>query len=102
MAQNSESIKERALGELLKVPRGKVVAYGELARRVGTGPRAVGKIMAGNKEPDVYPCYKVVRSDGRLGGYSGAGGLEEEMRRLKKDGVEISDGRIDLERFGWK
>ena len=53
MAQNSESIKERALGELLKVPRGKVVAYGELARRVGTGPRAVGKIMAGNKEPDV-------------------------------------------------
>ena len=44
----------------------------------------------------------MVRSDGRLGGYSGAGGLEEEMRRLKKDGVEISDGRIDLERFGWK
>jgi len=90
------------LGQLLKVPNGKVVTYGWLGRQVGTGARVVGRIMAGNKEPDKYPCYRVVRADGKLGGYSGPGGIAEKMRRLKKDGVEIVGGRIDLKEYGWK
>ena len=81
---------------LQKIPRGKVVTYGELARASGLHPRTVGMLMRKNSDPVNIPCYKVVRSDGSLGGYSGAGGIGKKIALLEKDGVEVKNGRIDL------
>lgn len=58
--------------ELLKVPAGETITYGELARRIGCrSAQAVGQALKRNPfAPDV-PCHRVVGSDGSLGGYFG-------------------------------
>lgn len=79
---------------LARIPRGKVATYGGIARALGTPKayRAVGTLCGKNDRPDLYPCYKVVRSDGTVGGY--ILGTAEKIRRLKKDGVQTEGGRI--------
>lgn len=53
---------------LLAVPAGEVVTYGELARRLGSAPRAVGGACGANPIPIVVPCHRVVAAGG-IGGY---------------------------------
>ena len=94
MASNTRDFQRRVMEELLKIPEGKATTYGALARKLNTSPRAVGQALKRNKYPNKFPCYKVVYSDGRVGNYSGRGGRAEKIRRLKKDGVEIRNGRV--------
>jgi methylated-DNA-[protein]-cysteine S-methyltransferase len=82
---------------LQSIPKGKVVSYKMIAEKFSIHPRYVGKIMNQNKEPDIYPCYKVIKSDGQLGGY--AFGVKEKIQRLQKDGIEIIDTKIDQKYF---
>lgn len=80
---------------LRQIPRGKVSTYGALARALGDirASRAVGMMLHVNPYDDA-PCYRVVHSDGRIGGY--ATGVEKKIRMLQNDGIEIRDGKIDL------
>lgn len=78
---------------LKKIPKGKVTTYKEIAHAMGTkGYRFVGQLLNKNPHPDEFPCYKVVQSDGKLGGF--ALGNENKVARLKKDGIEVREGRI--------
>lgn len=87
---------------LLKIPRGKVTTYKEIAHAMGTkGYRYVGQLLHKNPEPDEYPCYKVVQSDGSLGGF--ALGCDDKIRRLRKDGIEVKDAKVlNFERLNFK
>ncbi len=76
-----------------KIPSGKVSTYKEVAEALGCRAyRAVGNALNKNKDPDTILCCKIVNSDGRLGGF--ATGQEEKIRRLKKDGIVVKNGRI--------
>ncbi len=89
----------RALLLLRKIPKGKITTYGELARAMGSSPRAIGQVMRRNKHPEIYPCYKVVSSNGKIHGYDGCLKGEKVDRKimlLKKDGIETRNGRVDL------
>lgn len=57
------------------IPKGKTMTYKEVALKAGSpnAARAVGTIMAGNDDPSI-PCHRVVRSDGKIGGYNGIRG----------------------------
>jgi methylated-DNA-[protein]-cysteine S-methyltransferase len=80
--------QKRVLGTLYStVPYGKVVTYGELASRSGSGipPRGIGAIMGSNPIPIVVPCHRVVAGDG-LGGFSGGTGVESKRRLLTLEG----------------
>ena len=78
---------------LLQIPKGKVTTYKALAEAMGTkGYRFVGQLLNKNPLPNEYPCYKVVNSDGRIGGY--ALGKEEKINRLQADGLVIEGDRI--------
>lgn len=91
----------KALLLLRKIPRGKVTTYGSLAKACRSSPRAIGQVMRHNKYADTCPCYKVVRNDGSLGGYSGktkGKEIQKKVALLKKDGIKIVDGKIDLEK----
>jgi len=88
------SLDKKIYEKLLKVPEGKITTYGELAKAVGftNGQRAVGKIMNKNPYPVIIPCHRVVKADGKVGGY--AYGEKIKINMLKKEGVKINDGKI--------
>ncbi|MCD6414872.1 MAG: MGMT family protein [Candidatus Diapherotrites archaeon] len=77
---------------LRKIPKGKLTTYKQLAKALKTSPRAVGRALHFNKDPKNIPCYKVVYSDGRLGGY--ALGLKKKKKRLANDGILTEDGKV--------
>ena len=78
---------------LQTIPKGKVVTYKFLAEKFKIHPRYVGKILNQNQLPDVYPCYKVIKSDRTLGGYNG--GVEIKIKRLAIDGIYIRENKIE-------
>lgn len=84
------------------IPKGKIATYGALAKYLKTSPRAAASMLAANPFPDTYPCYKIVHTDGRLGGYSGRDGVPGKIRRLQADGIEIVDGKVDLGKYGFE
>lgn len=67
-----------------EIPAGETRTYGWIARRIGNpgAARAVGRALGANPFAPVIPCHRVVRADGGLGGYSGAGGTATKRRML--------------------
>lgn len=58
--------------ELLKIPAGETISYGELARRIGCrSAQAVGQALKRNPFAPYVPCHRVISGDGTLGGYFG-------------------------------
>lgn len=76
---------------LCKIPKGTIMTYAELARMVGKpkAVRAVGNAVGKNPFAPGVPCHRVVRSDGKLGGYSGKGGVATKIKLLKAEGVKF-------------
>ena len=74
-----------------KIPKGKVKTYKELARsiRKPKASRAVANACGKNPFPIKIPCHRVIRSEGRLGGYSGKGGIKTKRKLLRNEGVFI-------------
>lgn len=84
---------EKVFSKLNQIPKGKITTYKALAEALGTKAyRAVGNALNKNKHPDSIPCFKVVNSDGTLGGF--ALGPEEKIRRLKEEDIEVKDNKI--------
>ena len=91
-----------ALFLLRRIPKGRVTTYKMLAEKCKTSPRAIGQIMKYNKDLKLYPCYKVINADGKTGGYSGSirgKKIKRKILLLKKDGIEIKNGKIDKKYF---
>ena len=92
-------MKERVYSLLKRVPMGKVTTYKQLAEAVNTHPRVIGMLMKNNKDPVNIPCYKVVKSDGSLGGYSGRDGIKTKILLLQKDGIIVKNNKIGLSSY---
>ena len=58
---------------LREIPAGSVLTYGQLAKKLGSGARAVGGACRANPCPIFVPCHRVVAAHGR-GGFAGATG----------------------------
>ncbi len=91
-----ESLIKRMQKLLLKIPKDKVTTYKEIAQQLRVHPRFAGRIIGSNPDGDTYPCYKVVYSNGGIGGYGGGDPrkIREKIRRLKKDGIVIKNEKI--------
>jgi len=95
-------LKEKIYTNLRKVPKGKVITYGELAKSVGTNAsRFIGSCMKNNPDPIKTPCYKVVLSSGKVGNYSSVGGSKSKIKKLEVDGVVIKSGKVNLRKYGY-
>ena len=81
---------------VLKVSRGikfgQTMTYAALAKKVGrpAASRAVGNALARNPLPLIIPCHRVLRSDGKLGGFSAPGGisLKKKMLKLERQAIK--------------
>ncbi len=90
------AFQRRIWAELQKIPYGKVMTYGELAKKMNSSPRAVGLACRTNPVPILIPCHRVVAADGKLNGYSGEGGLETKAFLLALEGVAIEENIVKL------
>jgi len=88
--------EKEVLNVVQKIPKGKVVSYGQIAKKIGRpkSSRAVGNAVAKNPLAPKIPCHRVVKSDGSLGGYSGKGGVRGKIRLLKKEGIQLEKGKV--------
>ena len=73
--------------ELLKIPFGQTISYGEMARRIGMpeAVRAVANANGANSMSIFAPCHRVIGSDRSLTGYGG--GLDAKRMLLELEGV---------------
>ena len=79
------TFQRRVYMELLNVPTGATITYGELARRIGCrSAQAVGQALKRNPFSPEVPCHRVIAANGSLGGYFGEreGEMIERKRQL--------------------
>ncbi len=76
--------KKRVLEAVRSIDYGKVITYGELAKELGTSPRAVGQALKANPTPVIIPCHRVVAKNS-LGGFSQ--GIEIKRKLLELEGL---------------
>lgn len=76
--------KDKILKIVAKIPKGKVSTYKQVAKLAGSprAYRAVGNILNKNYDPRI-PCHRVIRSDGKIGGYNR--GVKLKRALLKKE-----------------
>ena len=79
------SFKEKVRTVVANIPKGKVLTYKQVAEKAGSPNafRAVGNILNKNYDKSI-PCHRVVRSDGKTGGYNR--GEENKVKILRKEG----------------
>ncbi len=97
-------MKARVYDFLKTIPRGKVVTYGQIAEQLGNKGlcRVVGNILHRNPDPAQIPCHRVVNHRGEVSKAYAFGGADAQRKRLETEGIAFeSDGRIDLERYGF-
>lgn len=73
--------------ELLNIPYGQTITYGELAQKLGAPNkvRAIGNANGSNPIPLIIPCHRVIGVDNKLVGY--AGGIHRKQFLLKLEGA---------------
>ena len=85
LSPRGTDFQKRVWNALLTIPYGVTSTYGELAKSLGSSPRAVGTAVGRNPISVIIPCHRVIAADGGLAGY--AGGLENKQKLLKHEGA---------------
>lgn len=81
-----------------QIPVGKVMTYGQIGKMVGISPRQVGRILHENPDPENVPCHRVVNAKGEVARNYAFGGGKTQAEKLRGEGVEFSDNKVDLAR----
>lgn len=88
-----KSFNEQCYKILLKVPKGKVTTYKEIARALKSKAyRAVGNAMNKNPYSPKVPCHRVIKSNGEVGGF--ASGTKKKIEMLRKEGIVIKNNKV--------
>ena len=97
----TDSPTKRIYEAVKKIPKGKVATYADVAEMAGDRKmaRAVGNALHKNPDPSTIPCHRVVNSKGELAGEYAFGGAWKQAQILESEGVEVIDGKVDLETY---
>jgi len=104
--KRDKDFKRKVLEAVIKIPKGKVLTYKKVAQLAGfpRAWRAVGNILSKNKNlhPPKFskktlagkqiPCYRVIKSNGKIGGYNR--GVKKKIALLTKEGIKIENKRV--------
>ena len=86
LAPDGTTFQQKVWDQLLNIPYGQTISYGELAKRIGNpnASRAVGLANGSNPIPIIIPCHRVIGSNGKLTGYGGGLPIKEKLLALEK------------------
>lgn len=104
MSENSIiSNKEAIFLALKQIPAGRVITYGQLAQLAGLhgAARLVGHVLRELPEGSNLPWHRVVNAQGKLSLPEQSASYKEQIRRLQQEGIEITRGKINLNRVGF-
>lgn len=89
---------------IASIPPGRVSSYGQVAAIAGLPGRArlVARTLRYVPDDRHVPWFRVLRSDGGIAFPEGSSGYNEQSRLLRREGVEVVRGRVDVSRFGWR
>lgn len=96
--------EQRVWQVVMAIPRGRVASYGQVAAMAGLVRqarfvgRALGRLPAGH----TVPWHRVVRADGRIAFPEGSDAFRRQVLLLEEEGVEVSNGRVSIRRYGWQ
>lgn len=99
MKPDSNSLADAVFSIVSAIPRGKVLAYGDVARLAGwpNHSRLVGKILHYDPRNASTPCHRVVYREGFL-----SPAFPQQRVLLAAEGVEfLPNGRVDMKKFRW-
>lgn len=94
MTPHGTEFQQRVWAAMTLIPYGQTRSYGDLARQVGSGARAVGTACGLNPLPILIPCHRVLAAGGALGGYSGDDGVETKRRLLRLEGATWTESAV--------
>lgn len=82
--EKMKMFKEKVLEVVKKIPKGGTMTYMQVAKLAGSPKayRAVGNILNKNYDSKI-PCHRVIRSDGKIGGYNR--GVQNKIKLLRKE-----------------
>ncbi len=96
---------ERVYSVVMKIPRGKVLSYGDVARLAGSprSSRQVGWALHCNPRPEEIPCHRVLFKDGSVSSGFAFGGPHVQRAMLEAEGVKFGeDGKTDMKKYRWE
>jgi len=77
--------RKKVWREMCRVPFGTTISYGELARRTGSSPRAVGGAVGANPIALMMPCHRIIAADGSIGGFAYGADCKRFLLNLECD-----------------
>ncbi|HEY8939609.1 MAG TPA: MGMT family protein [Cellvibrio sp.] len=88
---------------LMTIPRGKVIAYGQLAQLAGLpgNARLAGKVLSGLPKNTELPWHRVINSQGKISLPEDSPGYKEQKRRLEAEGVVFKNNKISLRIYAY-
>jgi O-6-methylguanine DNA methyltransferase len=91
--ETKSEFKERVFEVVSRIPAGKVLTYRQVAEMAGSPKayRAVGNVLNKNYDHKI-PCHRVIRSDGKIGGYNRGSAKKEAL--LFKEGYQRVEQKI--------
>ncbi len=75
--------QQKVWQKMCEIPFGQTKTYGDIAKEIGSSPRAVGGACGRNPIPVIIPCHRVMGASGKLTGYSGGDGVETKQQLLR-------------------
>ncbi|MEX0619909.1 MAG: MGMT family protein [Pseudohongiellaceae bacterium] len=95
--------RERIWQVLHRIPRGKAVSYGQLAKLAALPgySRFAGHVLKNLPAGSRLPWHRVVRSDGRMAFPRGSEQYQLQRSRLEAEGIKFVNGKLSLRQYGW-
>lgn len=91
---------ERVYSIVEKIPKGRVMTYGQIAKKLNISPRVVGFALHANPDGQLIPCHRVVDRNGRVAPGYAFGGQGIQKRRLEEEEIKFKDElHVDLEKY---
>lgn len=97
------SFSERVIALVRAIPEGKVATYGQIAACAGNprGARGVVWILRSSSGKHKLPWHRVVAAGGRIALRAGEG-REEQILKLRAEGVPAGEEGVPIDRFQWE
>ncbi|MDQ9010997.1 MGMT family protein [Acinetobacter gerneri] len=101
----SDELARQILEVVIRIPKGKVASYGQIARMAGLPKHArlVGYVLKHLDETSEVPWYRVINSQGKISlSKLDEKGQNIQIIKLREEGILAANGKVDLKQFAWQ